>query len=48
LNTWKIVHVKKEYNVIMNGLDHLARRNIHSAFWLGQAPACVQDLIRTD
>ncbi|OEL29066.1 hypothetical protein BAE44_0009920 [Dichanthelium oligosanthes] len=48
LNSWRIVHVKREGNAIANELAHLARRNIHSAFWMGKAPACAQDLIRND
>ncbi|OEL31242.1 hypothetical protein BAE44_0007743, partial [Dichanthelium oligosanthes] len=32
LNSWRILHVKRECNAIVNELAHLARRNIHSAF----------------
>jgi len=44
----KIVKVSRDCNKVANELAALARRNTHSAVWLGQAPACVTDLINSD
>jgi hypothetical protein len=44
----KIVKVKRDCNKVANELAALARRNTHSAVWLGQAPACAMSLINTD
>jgi ribonuclease HI len=41
----KIVKVKRDCNKVAHELAALARRNTHSAVWLGQAPACAIDLI---
>lgn len=45
---WKVALVKRECNAIANELAQLARRNSHTAVWLGQAPACVMDLLAAD
>ncbi|KAF8740822.1 hypothetical protein HU200_013702 [Digitaria exilis] len=47
-DSWSIVQVKRECNSVANNLAHLARRNVHSAVWLGQAPACATVLIKSD
>ena len=44
----KIVKVKRDCNKVAHELAALARRNTHSAVWLGQAPACAIDLINAD
>ena len=44
----KIVKVSRDCNKVANELAALARRNTHLAVWLGQAPACVTDLINSD
>nr|CAB3477240.1 unnamed protein product [Digitaria exilis] len=43
---WEVVQVKRECNVIAHELAHLARRNCHSAVWLGREPACVIDQVK--
>ncbi|KAF8687355.1 hypothetical protein HU200_043041 [Digitaria exilis] len=43
-----VARVKRECNLVANDLAHLARRNMHPAVWLGQAPVCVVDLIKSD
>lgn len=45
---WRVDLVKRECNKVANELAHLARRNTHTAVWLGHAPACVVDLIEAD
>ncbi|KAF8751029.1 hypothetical protein HU200_012261 [Digitaria exilis] len=40
--------VRRERNLVADGLAHLARRTAHSVVWLGTAPACVQSLITND
>jgi hypothetical protein len=40
----KIVKVRRDCNKVTNELAALARRNTHSAVWLGQAPVRVTDL----
>ncbi|KAF8641494.1 hypothetical protein HU200_067803 [Digitaria exilis] len=42
----EVVQVKRECNVIAHELAHLARRNCHSAVWLGREPACVIDQVK--
>ncbi|KAG2657216.1 hypothetical protein PVAP13_1KG187831 [Panicum virgatum] len=44
----KIVKVKRDCNKVAHELAALARRNTHSAVWLGQAPACAIDIINAD
>ncbi|WVZ52945.1 hypothetical protein U9M48_003943, partial [Paspalum notatum var. saurae] len=48
LPVWRISKVKRENNFVAHELAQLARQNTHTATWLGQAPACVRDLITTD
>ena len=48
LSQWQVAKVKRECNIVANDLDNLARRNTHSAAWLGRAPACVEDTVATD
>lgn len=45
---WKVVLVKRECNAVANSLARLARRNAHTAVWLGQAPVCALDLLAAD
>ena len=46
LSQWKVAKVKRECNLVANDLANLARRNTHTAVWLGRAPACVEDTLR--
>lgn len=39
---------ERESNVVAHELAALARRNTHTAVWLGQVPACVADLTKSD
>ena len=32
---WRVAKVKRECNLVAHELAHLARRNIHSAVWIG-------------
>ena len=43
---WRVAKVKRECNLVAHDLAHLARRNTHTAVWIGQAPTCVHDLIK--
>ena len=45
---WRITKVKRESNLVAHELAHFARRSMHSAVWLGRAPACVEGLIKND
>ncbi|KAF8650478.1 hypothetical protein HU200_063843 [Digitaria exilis] len=45
---WKISLVRRDCNSVANDLAQLARRTVHSAVWLGQAPACVMDIINSE
>ncbi|RCV30978.1 hypothetical protein SETIT_6G139500v2 [Setaria italica] len=47
-DSWSVVHVKRECNVIANELALLARCDSHPAVWLGRAPACVANLVEND
>ena len=48
LGSWRIAKVKRECNSVAHELAQLARRNVHSAVWRDQAPACVHDLLKND
>jgi len=48
LPQWRIAKVKRECNSVANELAQLARRNMHSAVWLGRALACVADIVKND
>lgn len=48
LEEWRVTQVKRECNLVANELALLARRNTHTAVWLGQAPACILDLVKDD
>ncbi|KAK3129766.1 hypothetical protein QOZ80_6BG0484370 [Eleusine coracana subsp. coracana] len=43
-----IVQVKREQNGVAHELAQLARRNVHTAVWRWQAPACVAELLDRD
>jgi hypothetical protein len=45
---WRIVKVKRECNLVAHELASLARRNTHTAVWLGHSSTCVADLINDD
>ena len=46
---WEVAKVTRECNLVAHELAQLGRRNnIHTAVWLGRAPACVQDLVSKD
>lgn len=45
---WKVALVRRDCNAVANELAQLARRSTHTAVWLGQAPACVLDLLNAD
>lgn len=45
---WRVELVSRVCNMVANELAYLARRNTHTAVWLGQAPVCVVDLIKAD
>lgn len=44
----KISLVRRDCNVVANDLAQLARRTVHSAVWLAQAPACVSDRLNSE
>ena len=48
LPEWRVDKVKRECNLVAHELAHLARRNIHTAVWLGRTPACVHYLVKND
>uniref|UniRef100_K4A2A6 RNase H type-1 domain-containing protein n=1 Tax=Setaria italica TaxID=4555 RepID=K4A2A6_SETIT len=48
LESWEVVQVRRECNLVAHELAQLARRNIHTACWLGQAPTCVLDLVTNE
>jgi ribonuclease HI len=39
LSSWRVVKVNKDFNQVANELAIFARRNSHTAVWVGQAPA---------
>ena len=45
---WRIAKVMRECNSVAHEFAALARRNTHSAVWIGQAPACVLDLVKNE
>ena len=45
---WRVAKVGRECNLVAHKLASFARRNTHTAVWLGQVPACVVDLIKND
>lgn len=45
LPEWKIGKVKRESNKVAHELAHLARRNVHTATWWRQEPACMFDFL---
>jgi hypothetical protein len=47
LVNWHVATVKRECNLVVHELAHLARRTTHTAVRLGRASACVHDLIKT-
>jgi hypothetical protein len=39
LSSWRVVKVNRDFNQVANELAIFARRNSHTAVWVGQAPA---------
>jgi hypothetical protein len=39
LSSWRVVKVNRDFNQVATELAIFARRNSHTAVWVGQAPA---------
>lgn len=44
----KVQKVRREQNIISHELANLARRDVHTAVWLRQVPACIVRLVEQD
>jgi ribonuclease HI len=48
LPEWRVAKVRRECNLVANDLAQLAKRSMHTAVWLGRAPACVESTVAND
>ncbi|KAK7857949.1 hypothetical protein CFP56_015256 [Quercus suber] len=46
--SWKVNHVKRDYNRSAHELAHLARRNEDSQVWIGVLPMAVQEIVQSE
>ena len=47
-SSWKIKHLKREYNKVAHKLAHIARVNEASQVWVGDYPSVLLELIQVD
>ena len=47
-SSWKIKHLKREYNKVAHELAHIARVNEDSQVWVGDYPSVLLELVQAD
>ena len=47
-SSWKIKHLKREYNKVAHELAHIARVNEASQVWVGDYPSVLLELVQAD